>query len=233
MPSSRRNRVEEQQEAWRKPKQITAICDQLSLTLDPIDWQHWGMRAAVKVNSIERASRLDLSQRVRDDLLRRIELKLVERVALKSIHPRPGLKVSLWSPVEVVQPQAFLSLWILTLETDERIPIMESIRNGERVYEPYTLDRDDMQQLTKLFGPASQGAYSLGDRITIKEHERQYTGEIIYSIPVGKALPSRKYASRGSPLIAGTAYTDDVAARYIVDCNDGFPHIVHQSQVIS
>jgi hypothetical protein len=233
MPSSRRNRVEEQQEAWRKAKQITAICDQLSLTLDPIDWQHWGMRAAVKVNSIERASRLALSQGARDDLLRRSELKLVERAALKSIHPRPGLKVSMCSPVEVVQPQAFLSLWIITLETDERIPIIESISNGQRVYEHYTLDRDDAQQLAKLFGPASEGAYHLGDRITTKERERQYTGEIIYIIPPGKALTSRKYASRGHHIISGTAYTNDVAARYIVDCNDGFPHIVHQSQVIS
>ena len=233
MTYSRRNSVEEQQEACRKAKEITAICEQLYITLDPIDWQQCGMRAPVKVNNIEIASLLDLSQRESNDILRCIQIKLFERAALKSIHTRPGLKVSMWSPVEVVQPQAFLSLWIITLETDERIPIIESISNGQRVYEPYTLDRDDVQQLAKLFGPASEGAYHLGDRITMKERERQYTGEIIYIIPPGKALTSRKYASRVPHIISGTAYTNDVAARYIVDCNDGFPHIVHQSQVIS
>jgi hypothetical protein len=233
MTYSRRNSVEEQQEACQKAKQITAVCEQLHITLDPIDWEHCGMRAPVKVNTIEIASLLDLSQRESDDILLRIQIKLFERAALESIHTRPGLKVSVWSPVEVVQPQVFLSLWIITLETDERIPIIESIRNGQRVYEPYTHDRDDVQQLAKLFGPASAGAYHLGDRITMKERERQYTGEIIYIIPPSKALTSRKYASRGHHIISGTAYTNDVAARYIVDCNDGFPHIVHQSQIIS
>jgi len=101
-------------------------------------------------------------------------------------------------------------------------------RNGQRVYEHYQLDRDDGQQLATLFGPASEGEYHLGERIIIKEHERQYTGEIIYIMPAGKVLTSRKYASRGS----GTASSNDVASRYIVDCNDGFPHIVYQSQVI-
>jgi hypothetical protein len=43
---------------------------------------------------------------------------------------------------------------------------------------------------------------------------------------------SRKYASRGYHAISGTGSTNDVVVRYIVDCNDGFPHIVHQLQVI-
>ena len=228
MPSSRRNRVEEQQEAWRKAKQITAICDQLALTLDPIDWQQCGMRAPVKVNNIEIASLLDLSQRASDDILRRVQIRLFERAALETIHERSGLKASIWSPVEVVQPQAFLSLWVITLETDERIPIVEFIRNGQRVYEHYQLDRKDGQQLASLFGPVNEGEYHLGDRVTIKERERQYTGEITYIIPAGKVFLGHRYTARGS----GTAYRNDTSSRYIVDCNDGFPHIVYQSQVI-
>jgi hypothetical protein len=78
----------------------------------------------------------------------------------------------------------------------------------------------------------NEGEYHLGDTVTIKEREHQYTGEIIYIIPPGKVFTSRKSASRGYHTIAGTAYTNDVASRYLVDCNDGFPHIVHQSQVI-
>jgi hypothetical protein len=228
MTYSRQNSVEEQQEACRKAKQLIAICEQLHITLDPIDWQHYGMRAPVKVNSIEIASLLDLGRRDRDDILRRVQIKLFERTALETIHARAGLKALIWSPVDVVQPQAFLSLWIITLETDERIPIIECIRNGQRVYEHYQLDRADGQQLATLFGPASEGEYHLGERVTIKEHERHYTGEIIYIIPAGKVLTSRNYASRGS----GTASRNEVASRYIVDCNDGFPHIVYQSQVI-
>ena len=138
----------------------------------------------------------------------------------------------MWSPVDVVQPQAFLSLWVITLETDERIPIIESIRNGRRVYEHYRFDGDDEQQLAQLFGPVNEGEYHLGDTVIIKERERQYTGEIIYIIPPGKMFAGRKYASRGSHTISGTAYMNDVVARYIVDCHDGFPHIVYQSQVI-
>jgi hypothetical protein len=138
----------------------------------------------------------------------------------------------MWSPVDVIQPQEFLSLWVIILETDERIPIVESIRNEQRVYEYYQFDANDEEQLASLFGPLSEGEYHLGDPVIIKERERQYTGEIIYIIPSGKMSTNRKYPLRGYHTISGKAYTNDVAARYIVDCKDGFPHIAHQSQVI-
>ena len=232
MTYSRRNSVDEQQEACQKARQITAICEQFQITLDPIDWQQFGMLAPVKVNGIVIASLLDLGKRDSDDILRQVQIKLFAHAALQTLHARPGLKALMWSPVDVVQPQAFLSLWVITLETDERIPIIESIRNGQRVYEHYQFDRDDGQQLAQLFGPAHEGEYHLGDTVTIKERELQYTGEIIYIIPPGKTFTSRKYASRGYHTISGTANTNDVVSRYIVDCNDGFPHIVYQSQVI-
>ncbi len=174
---------------------------------------------------------MDFGQGDSEDILRRVQIKLFEHAALEAIHARSDLKALMWSPVDVVQPQEFLSLWIITLETDERIPIMEAIKNGQRVYEPYKLDGADEQQLAKLFGPACEGEYNLGDSVTIKERERQYEGKIIYIIPPSKTTVSRKYASKGYHTIAGTAYTNDVASRYIVDCTDGFPHIVKQSQV--
>ena len=232
MTYSRRNSADEQQEACQKARQITAICGQFQITLDPIDWQQFGMWAPVKVNTIEIASLVDLRQRDSDDILRQVQIKLLAHAALEAFHARPSLKVLMWSPVDVVQPQAFLSFWIITLETDVRIPIIESIKNGQRVYEHYQFDGADRQQLARLFGPVNEGEYHLGDTVTIKEREHQYTGEIIYIIPPGKVFASRKSASRGYHTIAGTAYTNDVASRYLVDCNDGFPHIVHQSQVI-
>ena len=201
MTYSRRNSADEQQEACQKAKQITAICEQFHISLDPINWQQYGMWAPVKVNNIEIASLLDLGQRDSDDILRQVQIKLFAHAALETLHSRRGLKALMWSPVDVVQPQAFLSLWIITLETDERISIIESIRNGQRVYEHYQFHGDD-------------------------------TGEIIYIIPPGKMFTSRKYAVRGDHTISGTANTNDVISRYIVDCKDGFPHIVHQSQVI-
>ena len=232
MTYSRRNIADEQQEACQKAMQITAICEQFQITLDPIDWQQFGMWAPVKVNNVTIASLLDLGRRESDDILRQVQITLFARAALETLHARPGLKVFTWSPVDVVQPQAFLSLWIIILETDERIPIIESISNGQRVYEPYWFDGDDRQQLASLFGPVSDGEYHLGATVTIKERDRHYTGEIIYIIPAGKMSPGRKYGLRGYHTMSGTAYTNDVAARYLVDCNDGFPHIVHQSQVI-
>lgn len=45
----------------------------------------------------------------------------------------------------MVQPQEFLSLWIIAFETDERIPIAESIKDEQRVYEHYL--RDIVHQL--------------------------------------------------------------------------------------
>jgi hypothetical protein len=228
----RRNSVDEQQEACQKARQITAICEQFQLALDPIDWQQFGMLASVKVNTIEIASLLDLRQRESDDILRQVQIKLLAHAAFETLQARSGLKAFMWSRVDVVQPQAFLSLWVITLETGERIPIIEVIRNGRRVYEHYQFDRDDEQQLVKLFGPVNEGEYHLTEMITIREREHQYTGEIIYIIPPGKMLTNRKHASRGYHTIAGTAYTNDVVARYLVDCNDGFPHIVHQSQVV-
>src|SRR6266702_8388960 len=195
MTYTRRNSVNEQQEAYLKARQLTKTCEQLHITLDPIDWQQFGMWAPVKVNSIEIASLLELGHRDSDDILRQVQIKLFAHAALETLHSRPGLKVLMWSPVDVVQPQAFLSLWIVTLETDERIPIIESIRNGQRVYEHYQFDRADGQQLAKLFGPMNEGEYHQGDIVTIKERERQYTGEIIYIIPPGKMFTSRKYPS--------------------------------------
>jgi hypothetical protein len=232
MTYSRRNSADEQQEACQKAKQITAICGQFQITLDPIDWQKFGMWAPVKVNTIEIASLVDIGRRDSDDILRQVQIKLLAHAALETLHARPGFKALIWSPVDVVQPQAFLSLWIITFETDVRIPIIESIRNGQRVYEHYRFDRSDGQQLAELFGPVHEGVYHQGDIVTIKERERRYTGEIIYIIPPGKMITSRKAASRGYHTIAGATYTNDVASRYLVDCNDGFPHIVHQSQVI-
>jgi hypothetical protein len=232
MAYSRRNSVEDQREASQRAKQITATCEELSIQLDPIDWQHFGMRATVKVNGIEIGSLLDLGHRESNDILRAVQIKLLEQTALEVTHSQPGVKALMWTPVEVTQPQEFLSLWIITLENDERVPISESIKNGKRVYERYKLAGDDEQQLSLLFGPASKGEYQTSEMITIKERDRQFTGKIIYVIPPGKPSTSRKGISRGYHTIAGTTYTNDVAARYIVDCNDGFPHIVNQSQVV-
>jgi hypothetical protein len=232
MAYSRRNAVEDKQEACQKARQLAEITEQFHITLDPIDWQEFGMWAPVQVNNVEIAALRDLWQRDSNDLLRQIQIKLLEHAALKVLRSQLNLKAVMWSPIEVIQPQDFLSLWIITFETGERIPIVELLNNGKRVYTHFQFDRSQEQQLAMLFGPANEGAYRLGDVISIKEHERQYTGEIIYILPPSKMFPIRKHASRGYHTISGTAYTNDVAARYIVDCSDGFPHIAHQSQIV-
>jgi hypothetical protein len=228
MAYSHRNIAEEQKEACQKTQQITAMCEHLSITLDPVDWQNAGMRAWVTVNTIKIADLLDLSQQDHASLLRRVQIKLLEHAALQTLRARPGLKVVIWSPVDVVPPQAFLSLWVLTMETDERIAIAEYLRNGQRVYEPYELDVDDGQQLATLFGALHTGEYQLGDTVTIGERERKCTGMIVYILPPGKALASHK----GYHRIWGKAYTNDISPRYLIDCHDGFPHVANQSQVI-
>lgn len=229
MSYSRINRAEEQQEACQKAKYITEVCKQFHITLDPIDWQAFGMWAPVKVHQIEIAYLLHFGQTDADDILRRVQIKLLEHAALAATHGRPALKALMWSPVDVVRPQPFLSLWVITLESNERVPIIESLKDGQRVYEPYPFNLNDVDQFAKLFGPASQGEYQLGERIIVKEHDHQYIGEIVYIIPPGKTPAGRKPPLRGFQTLAKT--TNEVTAKYIVDCNDGFPHIVHQSQV--
>jgi hypothetical protein len=231
MTYSHRTSAQEQKEACQQAKQITAICEQLHITLDPIDWQNSGMRAHVTVNMIKIADLLDFNQQDSTSILRRVQIKLLEHAALETMHARPDLKAVVWSPVDVAQPQAFLSLWIITLETDERLAIAEYIRNGQRIYEPYAFDRDDGDYLVKLFGPVYTGEYKIGERVTIEEHERQCTGEIVYILPPNKAFTNRKYPFRGRHTILGKAYTSDISSRYIVDCHDGFPHVVNQWQV--
>lgn len=232
MTYSRRNSVEEQQEASSQARHIATLCEQWHLTLDHIDWQQWGMQAPVKVNGVEIASLLDLGPREHDDLLRLVQIKLLERAAIDAIPGRAAKKASMWSPVAVIQPQAFLSLWVITLETEERVPIIESIHDEHRVYELYLFNPANGEQLAKLFGPVFEGMYHLGDVVTIKEHARLYTGDVIYSIPPDKDLPSRKSIARGFHTIAGTSYTNDMAAKYLIDCHDGFPHMVKQSQIV-
>src|SRR5438876_12397387 len=107
MTYSRRNSADEQQEACQKAKQITAICGQFYITLDPIDWQQYGMWAPVKVKTIEIASLLDLGQRESDDILRQVQIKLFARAALETIHSQLALTACMWSPVASVHPQTF------------------------------------------------------------------------------------------------------------------------------
>lgn len=229
MTYSRRNQAEEQQEACLKTGQITVVCTQSQLRLDPIDWQQFGIWAPVKVNSLEIASLVDFRQHEGNDILRHIQMKLLEHAALATLHARPDSKALMWSPVEVVPPQTFLSLWIITLETDERIPIIESIKDGQRVYEHFAFDSTDTKQLAQLFGAMQKGEYAFGDTITIKERDRQYSGKIMYTISSNRTLTNRKYGSRGP---AGTISTNTVTSQYIVNCGDGFPHIAHQAQII-
>ena len=106
MTYSRRNSADEQQEACQKARQITAICGQFQITPDPIDWQQFGLWAPVTVNTIEIASLLDLGQREGEDLLRQIQIKLLAHAALETLPARQGLKAVMWTPIEVVQPQA-------------------------------------------------------------------------------------------------------------------------------
>lgn len=228
-----RNFAEEQKEAYQKAEQITAICEQFHITLDPIDWQNAGMWAMVSVNTIKISDLRDLSKQDDASILRQLQIKLLEQAALNIVHARSGLKALMWSPVEVVQPQDFLCLWVVTLETDERVPIAEYIKDGKRVYEHFDLDVDDRSALLKLFGPANTGEYEYGDTVTIDEHERRCTGEIAYILPPGKAFANRKFPSRGRHTISGKIFTNDLSSRYLVNCHDGFPHIVYQWQIIS
>lgn len=233
MVYTRRNIAEEQKEACQKAQQITALCEQFHITLDPIDWQNTGMRACVMVNGLKIADLLDLHQQDSASLLRQFQIKLFEQAALKAVQARPGIKAIMWSPVEVVQPQAFLCLWVVTLETGERVAIAEYIRNGQRVYEHVAFNGDDVNALTKLFGPAYTGEYDYGEMVTIGEHEQRCTGEVIYILPPSKPDQHRINPSRGRHTMMGKVYTNDNTSRYIVNCHDGFPHVVNQWQIIS
>src|SRR5260370_38324365 len=106
MTYSRRNSADEQQEASQKAMQITEICAQFHITLDPIDWQQFGMWAPAKVNNIEIASLLDLGQRDSDDIVRHVQIKLFEHAALETLQSRRCIKALILIPVDVVQPQA-------------------------------------------------------------------------------------------------------------------------------
>jgi hypothetical protein len=231
MSYSRKNPAEEQQDASRKAKHVTEVCKELSIKLDPIDWQQHGLWAPVTVQGIEIAHLVSFSELDPDDILRRVRINLLGHTALAAAHARPDCKAVMWTPIDVIQPQPFLSLWVITLETDERIAVVELMKNGWRSYEPYKFDRNDTQHLAALFGPLAQGEYQIGSMVSMKERDQQYTGEIVYIIPHGKTSTNNRYSSRGFHTIAGTTYKNDAAPKYIIDCKDSFPHIVPQAQV--
>ncbi len=229
----RRNSAEEQKDARQEAQHLAVLCEQFHITLDPIDWQNAGMQASVMVQTLKIADLSEMSRQDSASILRQLQLKLFEQAALKAVNARPDLKAVMWSPVEVVQPQAFLSLWIITLETDERIAIAEYLRSGQRVYEQFVFDGDDENALVKLFGPSHRGEYERGALVTIEEHERKYTGEIISLLPPRKALAHSSSPSRGRHTILGKVYPNESSSRYVVNCHDGFPHVVNQWQIIS
>lgn len=229
----RRNSAQEQKDAHQEAQHLTVLCEQLHIMLDPIDWQNAGMQADVTVQRLKIAGLLEMSRQDTASVLRQLQLKLFEQAALKAVGARPGIKAVMWSPVEVVQPQAFLSLWIITLETDERIAIAEYIRDGQRVYEHFVFDGDDGNALVKLFGPSHRGEYECGALVTIGEHERRYNGEIVSLLPPHKAWAHSSSPSRGRHTILGKVYPNDSSSRYVVNCHDGFPHVVNQWQILS
>lgn len=232
MTHSRRDMVEEQQEACQKAQHITAIYQAFQIALDPIDWQQFGLFALVKVNTIEIALLGDLWQRDKEDLLRQAQIKLLEHAALKVLPSRPDRRAVIWSPVDVLQPQTFLRLWIITFETGERIPVIEFLNDGQRTFAPFPFDGAQGRHLAMLFGPAIQGEHCPGEVITIKARGQQYTGEIMYVIAHGTMSSPRRQATRGYSTASGTAFPNDEEPRYIVDCRDGFPHIAYQSQIV-
>ena len=233
MTYTRRNSAEEQKEAYQKAQHLTALCEQLHITLDPIDWQNAGMQAPVMVQTLKIADLLEMNRQDTASVLRQLQLKLFEQAALKAVSARPGLKAVMWSPVEVMQPQAFLSLWIITLETDERVAIAEYLRDGQRIYEHFVFDEEDGNALAKLFGRVHTGEYECGALVTIGEHERKYTGEIVSLLPPRKTTTPSQSPSRGRHTILGKVYSNDSSSRYVVNCHDGFPHVVNQWQIIS
>lgn len=101
----------------------------------------------------------------------------------------------IWSPVEVIQPQAFLSLWIITFETGERVPTVEFLSDGQRTFALFPFDGARGRHLALLFGPAIQGEHHPGKIITIKERAQQYTGEIMYVIAHGTMPSPRRQAT--------------------------------------
>lgn len=228
-----RNTVEEQKEACQKARQVTATCEKLYITLDPIDWQTYGLRASVTVNKVKISDLLHLSQQDSASILQHIQIRLFEQAALESVHANPGLKATIWSPLEVIQPQEFLSLWVITLQTNERVAIAEYIKNQQRVYERYELDIDDKQQLLQLFGPIYAAEYQPGDIVAIEEREQKCRGKIVYILAPGKAATNRKYSPKGYRGPSGKTETNEIPARYLVACDDGFPHLVNQSQISS
>ena len=229
----RRNSAQEQNEAHENAQHLTALCEQFHITLDPIDWQNAGMQASVMVNTLKIADLLEMSRQDTVSVLRQLQLKLFEQAALRAVNAPPGLKAVMWSPVEVVQPQAFLSLWIITLETDERVAIAEYLRDGQRIYEHFVFDGEDGNALAKLFGPSYKGEYERGAIVTIGEHERRYTGEIVSLLPPRKTGTHSTSSSRGRHTILGKVYPNDSSSRYVVNCHDGFPHVVNQWQIIT
>jgi hypothetical protein len=72
----------------------------------------------------------------------------------------------------------------------------------------------EQQNWEYIAGPAGRGEYSAGDTITFDEFGRTLTGEIIHC-----AAPDQTVSGKHTP------------TSYYVDCGDGFPHVVYQSQI--
>jgi hypothetical protein len=72
----------------------------------------------------------------------------------------------------------------------------------------------EQQNWEYIAGPVGRGEYSVGNTIRFEEDGRELTGEVLHV-----AAPGQTVTGKHTP------------TSYYVDCGDGFPHVVYQSQI--
>jgi len=132
-----RNFEQEREEAHDILRWLEPMLRELQVEYEPIDWQHSGVLATIRVNGVE----VDTVAGIpcyKDSVLNRIRGAVMTDIALKHLGLTRGNHLISQTPV--LPEPGTAATWVIHIDSSQGVPVAEYIREGRRVWERYPLE---------------------------------------------------------------------------------------------